>query len=75
MLLTNGVDQTVEGAIIFSDGLILDGSSTVDGLVDGVDIPSMVAEAVKVDGDQVITGRKILKYLIYSLTLMPVVVL
>ncbi|XP_071787615.1 uncharacterized protein [Asterias amurensis] len=58
VLLTNGVDQTVEGAIIFSDGLILDGSSTVDGLVDGVDIPSIVAEAVNVDGNQVITGDK-----------------
>ncbi|XP_022092754.1 uncharacterized protein LOC110980413 [Acanthaster planci] len=58
VMLVNGGSQTLEGAISFAVGMRLEGSSQVTGLVDGVDIPSMTAEAVYKNGDQEITGEK-----------------
>jgi len=43
----------------FSQGLSISGSSAVQGLISGVDLAILDAEAVKLDGYQIITGHKI----------------
>ncbi|XP_038055210.1 uncharacterized protein LOC119727416 [Patiria miniata] len=58
VMLVNGGGQTLEGAISFAGGMRLNWTSQVTGLVDGVDIPSMAADAVYKSGNQQITGKK-----------------
>ena len=56
ILLVSG-NQVVSGNISFVNGIWLDGASIVTGLVDGVDVPGLAADAVYNTGNQNISGR------------------
>ena len=49
-------DQEVAGSITFLGDIWLDGSSYVSGLIDGVDVSALEADAVFVTGNQTISG-------------------
>ena len=59
MLLTG--NQDVSGSITFLD-MWLDGSSLVSGLIDGVDVPALAADAVYTEGNQTISGSEVRLY-------------
>ena len=60
VLLVSG-NQVVSGNITFVNGIWLDGASFVTGLVDGVDIPALAADAVYDTGNQNISGKLLKK--------------
>ena len=52
-------NQIVKGTKIFKTHVSFAGNWTIEGLIDGVNITELDRTAMRISGDQVVSGRKV----------------